>query len=400
MRGLVYGMRGRKRPATLTALGLADLMFDSDYNPAGPRRHPGRRCGRRSTTTTRRRCCGWPRPPRTCPRSPAPRTFSAARYAAVCEETPLPWPRGAPFGERAARAQAEADRLGRARSSRSATRRRARTRSTSACAGRRRRPRRCWAAPIPPVPALILQGGDDLRTPPAGSARVAAALPGAQRVVLPGVGPRGDGRRPVALRRAAAVRVPARAQRGGAVQARADARAGHRRAAACRWVSWRRRPACPGVRGRTVAALDVTLDDLTFALSPALGSPLAGPGLRGGTFRLRRGAIALRRLRAVPGVRVSGRLPRRGSASLRISGPRRQPGRCGSPRAASVRGRLGGGRVRARLKAGPPRPVATAVRSHPRSSPPVASRRIACANLSRVVTIPAQSGLFFRPTRS
>ena len=38
------------------------------------------------------------------------------------------------------------------------------------------------------MPALILQGGDDLRTPAAGSARVAAALPGAQRVVLPGVG--------------------------------------------------------------------------------------------------------------------------------------------------------------------------------------------------------------------
>ena len=43
---------------------------------------------------------------------PGPRTFSAARYATVCEETPLPWPRGAPFAERAARAQAEADRLG------------------------------------------------------------------------------------------------------------------------------------------------------------------------------------------------------------------------------------------------------------------------------------------------
>ena len=31
--------------------------------------------------------------------------FSAARYATVCEETPLPWPRGAPFGERAQRAR-------------------------------------------------------------------------------------------------------------------------------------------------------------------------------------------------------------------------------------------------------------------------------------------------------
>ena len=29
-----------------------------------------------------------------------PRDFSAARYAAVCEETPLPWPRGTPLADR------------------------------------------------------------------------------------------------------------------------------------------------------------------------------------------------------------------------------------------------------------------------------------------------------------
>jgi HemY protein len=71
-----------------------------------------------------------------------------------------------------------------------------------------------------------------------------------------------------------------------------------------------------------VAALDVTLDDVTFALSPALGSPLSGAGLRGGTFRLRRRAIVLHGLQVVPGVRVSGRLGRRGSVRVRISGRR------------------------------------------------------------------------------
>ena len=38
------------------------------------------------------------------------------------------------------------------------------------------------------MPTLILQGGEDLRTPPEGSARLAAAIPGAERVVVPGVG--------------------------------------------------------------------------------------------------------------------------------------------------------------------------------------------------------------------
>src|SRR5215211_1984951 len=34
LRGLTYGARGRRRPGTLTALALSDLLFDSDYNPA------------------------------------------------------------------------------------------------------------------------------------------------------------------------------------------------------------------------------------------------------------------------------------------------------------------------------------------------------------------------------
>ena len=114
----------------------------------------------------------------------------------------------------------------------------------------------------------------------------------------------------------------------------------------------------PGRRGRTLGALDVTLDDLTFALSPALASPLSGAGLRGGTFRLERRSIVLRRLRVVPGVRVSGVLPRRGSARLRISGGPAAAGRVRISSRGVVSGRLDGRRVRGRLRAGPPRPVA------------------------------------------
>jgi hypothetical protein len=119
----------------------------------------------------------------------------------------------------------------------------------------------------------------------------------------------------------------------------------------------------PGVRGRTIAALDVTLDDLTFALSPAVGSPLAGGGLRGGTFRLRRASIVLHALRVVPGVQVSGVLPRRGTARLRIAGGAAADGRLRVAGDGTVRGRLGGRRVRGRLRAGPPRPVASGARA-------------------------------------
>jgi hypothetical protein len=119
----------------------------------------------------------------------------------------------------------------------------------------------------------------------------------------------------------------------------------------------------PGRAGRTVAALDATFDDLTFALSPALGSALAGPGLRGGSFRLRRGGIVLYRLQVVRGVRVSGVLPARGSASLRLSGSAAAAGRLRVSPRGTVRGRLGGKRVHGRLRAGPLRPVAGGARA-------------------------------------
>ena len=148
MHGLVYGMRGRGRPATLTALGLSDLMFDADYNPAI---RAGIPVGVRAALDHRdpRRCCGCRRPPRAC-----------RRCRGRARSRPLATPRCARRRRcrgRAGRRSASARRgrrprrtgSGPARSSRSATRRRAPTRSTSACAGPRRRPPRRPGARIP-----------------------------------------------------------------------------------------------------------------------------------------------------------------------------------------------------------------------------------------------------------
>jgi pimeloyl-ACP methyl ester carboxylesterase len=354
LRGATYTARGARRRGRLTAVALSDLMFDSDYNPAiragipvgvqAALRHgdaaPLLRLVRATSSLSK---------------LPPPRVFSAARYATVCEETPLPWPRGPVTPDRAQRArdgaaalgpdaflpfrypEAEADEI-------------------DLCL---RWPQASAPPPLgggyPAVPALVLQGGEDLRTPPEGSARVAAALR-AQRVVIPGVGHAVVGgdpsrcgvRRLFAFLRGrpasapcprVATEVPATGVPPTALSQLAPA------------------SGVAGRRGRTVRALDVTLDDLTFALSPAVGAPTAGGGLRGGTFRLGRRAIVLRRLQVVPGVRVSGRLPRRGSARLRISGPRAARGAVRLSPSGVVRGRLGGRRVVARLRAGPPRPV-------------------------------------------
>ena len=357
MRGVVHSLHGGRRPVTLTALALSDLMFDSDYNPAIRAGIPAAvraALDHRDALPLLRLV----ESAQGLASLPGPRTFSAARYATVCEETPLPWPRGAPFGERAGRAQAEADRLGpgaffpfgypEARAD-----------EIDLCLHwAEASPAPAVGGAYPAVPSLILQGGEDLRTPPAGSERVAGRLLGVQRVVVPGVGHAVVGgdptrcgvRRLLAFLRgrpasAPCKRVPTLVP---ATPVLPRSLAGVSPAAGV-----------PGRRGRTVTALDLTLDDLTFALSPALGSPLAGPGLRGGSFRLRRGAIVLRRMQVVPGVRVSGLLTGRGRASLRISGAAAAAGVLRvSPRGV-VRGRLGGKRVRARLHAGPPRPLAS-----------------------------------------
>jgi pimeloyl-ACP methyl ester carboxylesterase len=360
LHGMTYGPGGRRHAGTLTALALSDLMFDSDYNPA---MRAGIPVGVRAALDH-----GDAAPllrlvdaAADLSRLPPARVFSAARYAAVCEETPLPWPRGAPFAERAQRARESAAALG-PRAFFPFAYEEAKADEIDLCLH--------WAetsAPplpggaYPMVPALILQGGEDLRTPPAGSARVAAAL-GAQRIVVPGVGHAVVGGDPsrCGIRRLSAF------LRGRAITAGCPRAPTQVPATGVPPTALSQLAPAAGLRGRagrTVAALDVTLDDLTFALSPALGSPLSGTGLRGGSFRLRRRAIVLGRLQVVPGVRVSGRLPRRGSARLRISGAHAARGRLRISASGVVRGRLDGREVRGRLRAGPPRPLASGARS-------------------------------------
>ena len=360
LRGTTYGPGGRRHPGTLTALALSDLMFDSDYNPAIRAGIPvGVRAALdRGDAAPLLRLAD---AAASLSRLPSARVFSAARYATVCEETPLPWPRGAPFGERAQRARDQAAALG-ALAFFPFGYEEAKADEIDLCL----RWAEASAAPVPggaypKVPALVLQGGEDLRTPPAASARVAAAL-GAQRVVVPGVGHAVVGGDPTrcGIRRLFAF------LRGRPASAPCPRVATEVPATGVPPTALRQLAPSAGLRGRagrTVAALDVTLDDLTFALSPALGSPLSGAGLRGGSFRLRRRSIELDGLQVVPGVRVSGTLPRRGSARLRISGARAARGRVRVSPTGVVRGRLGGRKVRGRLRAGPPRPVASGARS-------------------------------------
>ena len=111
-----------------------------------------------------------------------------------------------------------------------------------------------------------------------------------------------------------------------------------------------------GVR-RTVAALDATLADLGFAVSPGAFGGERGGGLRGGTHAARRPGPARRsRLVVVPGVRVTGRERRGGALRLGVTGATAARGRVAISARGRLTGRLGGRPVRATLENGPPQP--------------------------------------------
>jgi len=117
-----------------------------------------------------------------------------------------------------------------------------------------------------------------------------------------------------------------------------------------------------GRAGRTVSAVDATLDFLDFALSPALGLDAAGGGLRGGSYRLRP-RLALRGFVVVPGVRISGYERRGGSLVLRVRGSAAARGSVRVSNGGRLSGRLGGRRVAARLASRPPQPLGFTARA-------------------------------------
>jgi pimeloyl-ACP methyl ester carboxylesterase len=353
LRGKWYGARGKVRRGTVRPTAVADLMYDADYNPALRAGVPVavRAALDHDDAAPLLRLIAasslYAAPS-------APREFSAARYGTVCEETPLPWPRGTPLADRFAVAReralalppsaffpfdaevAYADEI-------------------DLCLrwpdpGQ---PPRATGAPYPAVPTLLLQGEEDLRTPPETSAHIATLIPGAQRVTVPGVGhaiiggdTSGCGRRQL-LRFVAGKPVRARCPRvptGVPVTGVPPTALAQLAPAA----------GLAGRVGRTVSAVDATLDDLDYALSPAFDLATAGGGLRGGRFRVGR-RLELRDVVVVPGVTVSGRELPSGALRLRVSGSASAHGRVEISRHGRLTGRLGGRRVRAELANRPPR---------------------------------------------
>jgi len=196
-----------------------------------------------------------------------------------------------------------------------------------------------FPARAPDVPALVVAGREDLRTPLEDQRRAAAQFPRGQVLAVPGVG-----------------HAVTAADRSGCAVAGVRA-----------FLTGQALPRCPNARavepalpiparltdlpvdedvppavGRTTYAVVLTLLD---ASRRASGTTRRFAGLRGGRATIGRdGALTLSAYEHVPGVRVSGRLSRRGTGTVRVAGV--VAGTLRVSRSGALRGTLGGERIR------------------------------------------------------
>jgi pimeloyl-ACP methyl ester carboxylesterase len=341
-----YDADGRSHKVTIGPLALFDLMLLTDYLPPLRAIVPiavrsalagdGALLARILRDSTALEVLG------------SSRDFSVARYSTVCETSPMPWDPGTPIDQRPAVTQQRIAAL---------------PADTFApfdppiVVGDEidlclrwpdvpRPPATAAPLPYPTVPTLILQGGEDLRTPPEVSARVAARIPGSVRLVVPGTG-----HSTVSDPRTCAAEAISKFVRGAAlptsckrIRTGIPAVVG----APASFGALKGYGGLPRKVGRTVRALAATLDDLRLVLSPA-ALATSGGGLRGGSWSIRGNRLILRNYEVVNGVTVTGEGNTR--LILRVAGAAAARGTIALRSGGRLTGTIGGRRISVRLGA-------------------------------------------------
>lgn len=216
--------------------------------------------------------------------------------------------------------------------------------------------------PLPNLPTLVLDGRADLRTPLEDARAVADGLPRSHLIAVPNQG------HSVLLGQDCALQAFTRfaVHRAfkptcGDVTPEVEVQP----VAPTSVAGLPQGAGVPGLRGRTLTAVADSLNDAAFSFLLGTGGEVVRfGGLRGGRGRIGFGffslPMALNRFSYVPGVELSGRLRlgRGISGRLRVGGTAAARGTLVLRQNGSVRGRLGGARVRAQL--GSARALATA----------------------------------------
>jgi pimeloyl-ACP methyl ester carboxylesterase len=208
-------------------------------------------------------------------------------------------------------------------------------------------------APLPDVPALLLSGRLDTRTPLENSEELLAQLPHGQLLTVAGTGHDvldSD----ITGCAARALKRFAEGRRIGTPCAHRDNAVGVLARPATSFAAYRRAPGVAGDRGRLLFAVLDTIGDAQISALQALYagySHLQGGGLRGGRFSASSDVAHLRlhRYELVAGLRVSGTLHASDSedaGTVTVDGPGRLDGTLRISAQGVVTGRLGGRAVR------------------------------------------------------
>jgi pimeloyl-ACP methyl ester carboxylesterase len=359
-RGFVVDRRGRPLAQALGSTRLFFLMMAGDFAPRIRAALPA------ATYNARR---GDPAPllrlasiSESGNEPTSPRDFSVAVFAAtICEEAALPWQRGAPFDDRERQAADAIAALGDSAFAPLGSGAAARTDLIQLCrrwaeAG----PAPAAAGPLPDVPALLLSGELDLRTPLEGAQRVAAAMPHSTLLRIPATGHSTLGSDTSSCTLDSITRFLARRSVRSTCARPAKLQPPESPAPLSLDEVKPATRQVPEPVGRAIAALDLTLDDVedqvatqaVLSFSSADDGAVRGGGLRAGRFRAGNQGVSLDRVVYVPGLTVSGRLLDRAGriGSFRLSGSRAVAGRLDYHGGGIVTGRIGGREFRFKLR--------------------------------------------------
>lgn len=258
--------------------------------------------------------------------TPPSEISSALFYATVCADAALPWTTATPIAQRAAMVRPAAEAVGVAAFAPFSIDNVVPASAAESCTQWPEAATDPLGAPVlPAVPTILLDGGQDTRTPVASAQAVAARIPGSNVVVAPGAGHS-------LLYQYSCAQTQMRNLLYGR---RVSAAACNREAPVPRPVpvppatlSAVKPSGATGTAGRVAQAARYAVQDGVLAMDAATESGLpALPGLRAGTARPRGvlgSAISYSGFSAVRGVAVTGTLRFNGSTfqgALKVNGP-------------------------------------------------------------------------------
>jgi pimeloyl-ACP methyl ester carboxylesterase len=358
-RGFVVDGRGRLQPTSLGSTRLFFLMLGGDFAPRIRAALPSAVYNaQRGDPAQLLRLAALSE----AGAEPAsPRDFSAAIFTAtVCEEAPFPWQRGSAFDDRERQTSDAVAALGDSAFSPFGPGAVAQTDLIQLC--------RRWAEatpappsppPLPDVPALLLEGELDLRTPLEGAQRIAAQMPRATLLTIPATGHSTLG----SDASSCTIDAISRFLAGRGVAARCADPPGPLVPDAPAPASLDEvEPVAhlPRSVGRVLKAAEMTLTDVEeqasnqaiLSFNRGDAGAVRGGGLRAGRFRVGNSGLSFEDIVFVPGVQVSGRLLNRAGriGTIKVRGSQAVVGKIVYGGRGIVTGRIAGRRFRIRLR--------------------------------------------------